>query len=71
MKKWLPFLIVFWVIGELIIRVRGQESYFLWDTLPFSSHSQSLPPIYTLAAIAMIVIFIRGLKNMKKKGGVK
>ena len=67
------FKIVFiaFILCELVIYARGHESFFLWDTLPFTDHSRGLSPGYTLAALAMLCIFARGLKKLSKKGGGK
>jgi hypothetical protein len=67
--KILKIVFLIWLFGELILWGRGHESFFLWDTLPFTDHSRSLSPGYSVAAIAMLCILAHGLKKLSKKGG--
>lgn len=67
--KILKVVFLIWIFGELVIWARGHDSFYLWDTLPLTDHSRNLSPAYTLAALVMLCVLARGLKNLSKRGG--
>ena len=65
--KWFKVAVCIWMIGALLIWVRGPESFPLLDTLPFVDRSRHLGRDYDWAAVALILLGVWGLMRLKEK----
>lgn len=65
--KFFGFLVVVWLLGQLIIFVRQGESFSLLDALPYVERADRLPAFYDLAALVVLVMAARGLAKLTRK----
>ncbi len=53
--KYVKVVAVVWLIGVLLVWVRGHARFSLFDTLPFVGPRRFyMPPVFELAALVMI-----------------
>ncbi len=61
-------ILICWVVSSLILWVRGWRGFCVLDAMPWVSRSSHLPPVYDMAAVAMILLGCWGFCRLRQGG---
>ena len=53
--RWVKAIIAIWVVGRLLMWIRGYAEFSIIELLPFMDRRHPLPPEYDLLAVGMLV----------------
>ncbi len=64
--KWVKVIIAVWVLGHLLMWIRGYAQFSILEVFPFMDRRHPIPPEYDLLAIAMLVAIWAAAKTKEE-----